>query len=442
MMMTGDVGLSKNTDVDMASLLRKLFFSISFLPFFIQDVKADYHCDAQYNRYPENQDIGIDCGPQLIDLSINICPALFAGFDSLTFAVNGQLDPKCNGTVDASLTPPVLRYSFLVSDSGSNNCGLNFRVVDEGPGTGALAQFSNLQSVVISGFINPPNNPSSVISYSPELYYRFSCKYPLEYILNNTRIITSSVSIAVATSNGSFGSSLTLQLYSDANYTSPLIVPDTGLPLRYKVYVEVSISNLTANFNVLLDHCFATPSPFNVSVLDTGYTFFTGCNVTPRTNIITNGFSQKSQFVFDAFRFTEHRDRKLSTIYVHCITRLCEAKTCPTLLKGCSSDERKRRRREIFPTERVTTETVTVSSGPIYTREEEYMTFGSPAPVGDTAQSGKEHRLPLEAPIIGTVLAGTVGLAVITIIGTWIRKRLYIREQPEQNAKDTSYSAR
>ncbi|XP_041030216.1 zona pellucida-like domain-containing protein 1 [Carcharodon carcharias] len=320
-----------------------------------------------------NEDISVQCGVQVIQLSINICPLHFAGFDPLTLALNGQHDdPHCTGRVDSSLSPPLIRYSFIINDTGLSSCSNNFQILDEGPGTGALGQFSNLQSVVISGFIDSPNNGMSVISYSPDVFFKFSCKYPLEYILNNTKLKISSISIAVATSNGSFSSSLTLQLYNDESFTSPLIIPESGLPLRYKVYVEVSIGNLTANFNVLLEHCFATPSPFNMSALDTGYTFFIGCNITPHTNIITNGISQESRFVFDAFRFTEHSDRELSTIYVHCVTRLCEAKSCHTLLKGCFRAGKKGQRREDFPPERVTTETFTVSSGPIYTSEADF----------------------------------------------------------------------
>ncbi|XP_062894526.1 zona pellucida-like domain-containing protein 1 [Mobula hypostoma] len=414
----------------MAASPRMVLLCILFLQYFIQCVPANYRCDAQYNRYPDNRDISIDCGVHLINLSINLCPSLFAGFDPLTLALNGRYnDTKCKGRLDDSATPPMIRYSLTVNNVDFNNCGNTFKIVDEGPGTGMLAQFSNIQSVVISGFIDPSNDHTMMISYNPRLYYKFSCKYPLEYILNNTRLITSSISIAVATSNGSFSSTLALQLYDDQDYTLPLIVPDTGLPLRYKVYVEVSISNLTANFNVLLDHCFATPSPFNLSFLDTGYTFFTGCNISPRTAIIRNGVSKKSWFVFDTFRFNEHRDRKLSTIYVHCVTRLCEAKTCQTSLQGCNGHGRKRRRREIFSNEKVTTQTFTVSSGPIYTREEGMI------------HSTEINYMSLVGPIIGIVLAVAAGLTVVIVIRMWKRNQLSDRKQPDQDCNNTDYPA-
>ncbi|XP_055516698.1 zona pellucida-like domain-containing protein 1 [Leucoraja erinacea] len=430
---------TKLIECDMAASPRMLLLSLSLLQCFIPCAPASYPCGAQYNRYPDNRDIATDCGARLINLSINLCPSLFAGFDPLTLALNGRYnDTKCNGRVDVPATPPVVQYSIIVNDVDDNNCGNNFKILDEGPGTEIFAHFSSLQSVVISGFIDPPTNHSLMISYSPRLYYKFSCKYPLEYILNSTRLIASSVSIAVATRNGSFSSTLRLQLFDDQDYISPLIIPDTGLPLGYKVYVEVSIGNLSTNFNVFLDHCFATPSPFNLSSLDTGYTFFTGCNISPRTTIIGNGIGRKSWFVFGTFRFNEQWDRKLSTIYVHCITRLCEAKTCQTLLQDCFG--RKRPKRGIFTNERLTTQTFTVSSGPIYTREEEFLTAGTPAPLNGLTQSKKKNCMTMAGPIIGIVLVIAAGLVVIAFIGMWRWKLLPKRKQPDQDC-NVDYSA-
>lgn len=62
--------------------------------------------------------------------------------------------------------------------------------MNEGAGTGFLSSFSSIQSVVISGYIDTRQSSSGLISYSTDLYYGFSCRYPLEYILNNTQIIT------------------------------------------------------------------------------------------------------------------------------------------------------------------------------------------------------------------------------------------------------------
>lgn len=39
----------------------------------------------------------------------------------------------------------------------------------------------------ISGYIDTPD-PPTVISYLPGLVYKFSCSYPLEYLLNNSQL--------------------------------------------------------------------------------------------------------------------------------------------------------------------------------------------------------------------------------------------------------------
>jgi len=62
--------------------------------------------------------------------------------------------------------------------------------VDEVPGPSSpFSYFSNIQSVIITGFIETQTSSQGVISYATDLYYHFSCRYPLEYLLNNTQIM-------------------------------------------------------------------------------------------------------------------------------------------------------------------------------------------------------------------------------------------------------------
>ncbi|MBN3310329.1 ZPLD1 protein, partial [Amia calva] len=230
------------------------------------------------------------------------------------------------------LRDPVLEQACWQSDVDYEDMGLPKEItiwVD--PGEVCCSSFSNIQSVLIAGYIDTPKSSQGIISYSTDLYYYFTCRYPLEYFLNNTQILTSSVSLAMSDNNGSFISTLSMKLYNDSSYSSPLTVPDIGIPLQTLIYVEVSANNLTENFNVLLDHCFATPSPFNATG-DDGHNFFIGCNKDVRTTIVKNGVGQKSQFFFEAFRFVQHRDKPISTLYLHCITRLCQPQDCQNLL--------------------------------------------------------------------------------------------------------------
>jgi hypothetical protein len=46
----------------------------------------------------------------------------------------------------------------------------------------SLVQIGN-----ISGYIDTPD-PPSIISYLPGLLYKFSCSYPLEYLVNNSQL--------------------------------------------------------------------------------------------------------------------------------------------------------------------------------------------------------------------------------------------------------------
>ncbi|KAG7281734.1 hypothetical protein CRUP_028048, partial [Coryphaenoides rupestris] len=107
--------------------------------------------------------------------------------------------------------------------------------------------------------------------------------------------IRSSVSVATSDNNGTFIDTLRMTVYNDTNYSYKLLVPVAGLELKTKVYVEVEAVNLTGN-----------------------------CAVNQKASITTNGVGKYARFNFEAFRFVEHRDQEKSTIYLHCVLRLCE----------------------------------------------------------------------------------------------------------------------
>lgn len=60
--------------------------------------------------------------------------------------------------------------------------------------------------------------------------------------------------------------------------------------------------------------------------------FPASCSVEQRTLVTSNGLSKVARFDFEAFRFVQHRDQPKSSIYVHCIVRLCEPSKCQELL--------------------------------------------------------------------------------------------------------------
>ncbi|XP_071378416.1 zona pellucida-like domain-containing protein 1 [Centroberyx affinis] len=315
-------------------------------------------CGAGFRR-PEYTDISVDCGTSSIDLAILVCPVIYTGYNESLLILNNMYDDPCKGTLDETVTPPVVRFSFPLNLT--NACGSNFRTTSAA-GTGIFADFSNIQTVNVSGVVRSHDPSTGTVTYNAELKYFFSCAYPLEYLINNTRMDVSSSSIAVRDNNGSFISTLSMELYSDVNYTTPLIIPRLGIELRTNIYVQVKATNLTDQYHVLLDRCYASTSPQPTN--STYFNLFVSCSRDQMTTMHENGDSHNARFSFPAFRFLEQQNETVSTYYLHCITRLCEISTCSGF-KQCTN----RRRRDVDD-ERVTDSTTLSLRSPIVTRTE------------------------------------------------------------------------
>uniref|UniRef100_A0A8C7SXU3 ZP domain-containing protein n=1 Tax=Oncorhynchus mykiss TaxID=8022 RepID=A0A8C7SXU3_ONCMY len=315
-------------------------------------------------RRPQYTDISVTCGTKSIGLAILICPAMYTGYNESLLILNHVMNgPACKGTLDQSVIPPVVRFEFPLNTT--NSCGSLFRTTSAA-GTGIFSDFSNVQTVNISGVVRSYDPTTRPVTYNTELKYHYSCAYPLEYLTNNTQIDTSASSIAVKDNNGTFVSTLSLNLFSDDDYISPLIIPKQGLELRTEIYTRVQATNLTSHYHVFLDQCYASISPQPDGDNSTVFNLFVPCNVDPSTVIRENGESQRACFSFPAFRFVEQPNEMMSTYFLHCITRLCEESACSTL-KQCTN----RRRRNAVPeiVDGVTGYT-TISSTPITIRAE------------------------------------------------------------------------
>ncbi|XP_066556187.1 zona pellucida-like domain-containing protein 1 [Amia ocellicauda] len=313
---------------------------------------------------PAYDDISVACGSSTMDLAVQICPAVYAGYNESLLYLNYVFDdPRCKGKLDITVTPPVVRFSFPINES--TGCGSIFRTITT-PGTGIFSDFSNIQTVNISGVIRSNDPTIGTVTYNQELVYLYSCAYPLEYLINNTRIDVSGASISVKDNNGSFISTLSLQLYKDVNYTAPLIIPSSGIDLKSDVYVQVKAVNLTSKFNVLLDRCYATTSLYSTN--STYFNLFVSCSRDALTTMILNGDNQYARFSFKAFRFIEQKNLTVATYYLHCITRLCDVNSC-SQFKKCS----RKRRNAIETTTPVPdglSEATTITSVPIHTKAE------------------------------------------------------------------------
>ncbi|KAL6471022.1 hypothetical protein MHYP_G00196720 [Metynnis hypsauchen] len=389
-----------------------VWLCLSVLAVTLQPAISLYNCSSQYNRVPNNNDLTVDCGISVITLNVNLCTAQWAGFDPASLALNGEHNNSlCQGTIDTSSDPLVIRFRMPVNDSQANPCRQSLQIVDEIPSSsGPFSQFSTIQSVIITSYIDTPSSSVGYISYSTDLYYHFSCRYPLEYLINNTNIVASSVSVATNDKNGSFVNTLSMSVYNDSNFSYPLVVPPTGLQLRTMIYVEVKAVNLSGNFNLLLDHCFATPSPYN-STSSNKYDFFTGCYIYPHTTVIGNGISKASRFSFEAFRFVEHRDQDRSSIYLHCILKLCEPDKCQSIINACNG----RRKRSVDPgTE------ASVSVGPIYTAAQSVDPTASPYAADQSVKSQEK----VTGAVVGAVFA-TAAAVMLVVAGWFVLKKVY-----------------
>ncbi|XP_018419528.1 PREDICTED: zona pellucida-like domain-containing protein 1 [Nanorana parkeri] len=172
-------------------------------------------CQPVYERLPDNTDIAVTCGPRDIQLSIKVCPVMFANFDPSDLALNGKHNnTSCLGTRDNSTDTPLMKFTLLLDDSSSNVCG-NMIQVSTTAGSGVFSSYSNIQTVVISGFVDSsPLAEMGLVSYSTNLHYNFSCRYPMQYLLNNTEMLTSFGAVAVNSNNGSFISTLRMQIFT------------------------------------------------------------------------------------------------------------------------------------------------------------------------------------------------------------------------------------
>uniref|UniRef100_A0A087X4B4 Zona pellucida-like domain-containing protein 1 n=1 Tax=Poecilia formosa TaxID=48698 RepID=A0A087X4B4_POEFO len=326
-----------------------------------------YNCDANFHsRFPAERDISVYCGVQTVTLKVNFCPVLFSGYTDSDLALNGHHgDAHCRGFINNNTFPTVVIFSISLATLES--CG-NALVVSTAQGPNAYGNLSLVQIGNISGYIDTPD-PPTIISYLPGLLYKYSCSYPLEYLVNNTQLASSSAAISVKESNGTFISTLNLLLYNDSSYIQQLSIPVAGLTLKTRVFAAVKATNLDKRWNVLMDYCYTTPSGNPNDELRYDLFFRASCDKDPQTTVLENGKSQMGRFAFEVFRFVKHKNQKMSTVFLHCVTKLCRADDCPMLMPICGS-KKKRAISEGKQSSKSPGNAV-LTAGPIITRSEQ-----------------------------------------------------------------------
>lgn len=169
---------------------------------------------------PGERDISVYCGVQTITLKINFCPVLFSGYTDADLALNGRhSDAQCRGFINNNTFPTAVLFSISLSSleacgnslvvknaqtRGVNVIHKSFHQVDHwvgrrfgdrcfplqvstAYGANAYGNMSLVQIGNVSGYIDTPD-PPAIISYLPGLLYKFSCSYPLEYLVNNSQL--------------------------------------------------------------------------------------------------------------------------------------------------------------------------------------------------------------------------------------------------------------
>ncbi|XP_072440463.1 zona pellucida-like domain-containing protein 1a [Chiloscyllium punctatum] len=365
-----------------------------------------YNCDANlHSRFPGEKDILVFCGVQTITIKINFCPVLFSGYSETDLALNGRHgNAHCRGFINNSTFPTVV--IFTINLNTLEVCG-NSLVVSATQGLNALGNISLVQFGNISGYIDTPD-PPTIISYLPGLLYKYSCSYPLEYLINNTQLASSSAAISVKDSNGTFISTLNLLLYNDSSYNLPLVIPPVGLPLKTKVYAAVKATNLDGRWHVFMDYCYTTPSGHPND--EHRYDLFFSCTKDPQTTVIENGRSQMGKFSFEVFRFVKHKNQKMSPVFLHCVTKLCKADDCPFLTPNCYRRKRRGIMEVTTSNPHSSTGNAVITAGPIITRSESDDTATNKSQVGNMGKSTFHFN-----SVTTSLVSGIVILTVLTI---------------------------
>lgn len=378
----------------------KLFVILFLWPALVRTTPTLSDCQDEARR-PRTDDIEVLCGTTTITLLIQLCPVVYTGYNETHLVMNHDLGEDCRASVDMSVHPPVARFSFPLNST--NACGSNFRYTSA-PGTGVFADFSNIQTVNISGIVRSVDPTTGTITYNAELKYFYSCAYPLEYLVNNTQVDVSGSSVSITDRNGTFLSTLKMTLFTSREYDETLTMPAGGIELRKNIFVEVRAINLTAQYHVLLDRCYASISPLPAN--STFFNLFVPCSQDQFTTIITNGASQIARFYFPAFRFSEQENELLSSYYLHCITRLCERSTCYEFMQ-CNQRRKKRNIKELDPNSVYTltsSEIVTKPSTVVSTTETEGTSEEEGSSVGLAVAVGVLASVCVIGIIVGAVL--------------------------------------
>jgi len=95
------------------------------------------------------------------------------------------------------------------------------------------------------------------------------------------------------------------------------------------VLFSTQTTRCSLSIHLLIEINYLTSSVFMLCVF---VLLWHSCYKDPQTTVFENGKSQMGRFSFEVFRFVKHRHQKMSTVFLHCVTKLCRADDCIMLM--------------------------------------------------------------------------------------------------------------
>ncbi|XP_054839891.1 beta-tectorin [Eublepharis macularius] len=240
------------------------------------------------------------CYPKTIITKIPECPY---GWEVNQLALGGVC---YNGVHDSGY------YQFTIPDLSPKNksyCGTQ----------------SDFKSSIYHFYNSITSNDSSVIVKSQPVNYSFTCTYHANYLVNHAAFDQRVATVHVKNgSSGSFESQLSLNFYTNAKFTTkkeaPFIVETADI--GSDIFAGVEAKGLSARFKVVLTNCWATPSSEYFYQIQ--WPLITkGCATDSSIIVHENGKDSRATFQFNAFRF--RNVPKLSKVWLHCETHVCDS---------------------------------------------------------------------------------------------------------------------
>ncbi|XP_061612725.1 beta-tectorin isoform X1 [Phyllopteryx taeniolatus] len=244
----------------------------------------------------------VSCFPNAIIANVPECPY---GWEMEQLSLGGV----CSTGVHSSGY-----YRFIIPDLTPKNhsyCGTQSEYI---PGKDARYIFFN--SVV--------SNDTSLTLRNQPVNYTFSCVYRATYLVNNAVFSQRVATVYVSNGTlGSFMSQLSMGVFTNAKFLyakeAPYVI-DTS-EIGSEVFVGVEAKGLSGRFRVVIDNCWATPTPYSTDRRRWSL-IINSCPSDDTVNIFENAKDSRSTFKFNSFRFRDQE--KASIVWLHCEVHVCD----------------------------------------------------------------------------------------------------------------------